>query len=357
MYVDKKLSGVEAVQTLSRLNRTYPGKNKTFVLDFFNKPEEVKEAFDPYYKTANLSDVSDPQMIFELQIKLDANSIYTTKEVDDFALAFFDPKGTQKAMSSAVKPATDRFKTRYKNAVQAIKSAKESLDFAKESQDESLIHNAEMDMKGAKQDKDELDLFKKDLNTFSKMYDFLSQIVDYGDEELEKLNAYAKGLLPNLVVGEYEPPIDLSDVAMTHFSLKNKKTHKIDLKGNEIRGIGEGGSGTARDPESDTIAHIVEKMNDLFAGELSDDDKVNYAKTITDKVMENQSAITQFTTNSREQAMLGDFPALMTDAIIDSMDVHQNMATQVLSDERVKVGFANLVLDMIYKQINQRPSL
>lgn len=357
MYVDKKLSGVEAVQTLSRLNRMYPGKTKTFVLDFFNKPEEVKEAFDPYYKTASLSDVSDPKMIFELQIKLDANSIYTAKEVEQFAQAFFDPKGTQAAMSSAVKPATDRFKTRYKNAIQAIKSAKDNLDFAKESKDESLIHNAEMDIKGAKQDKDELDLFKKDLNTFSKMYDFLSQIVDYGDEELEKLNAYAKGLLPNLVVGDYNPPIDLSDVAMTHFSLKNKKTHKIDLKGNDIRGIGEGGSGAARDPESDTIAHIVEKMNDLFAGELTDDDKVNYAKTITDKVMENKTAMTQFTTNSREQAMLGDFPTLMTDAIIDSMDVHQNIATQVLNNEKVKVGFANLVLDMIYKQINQNQSL
>lgn len=353
MYVDKKLSGVDAVQTLSRLNRTYPGKDKTFILDFYNQPEDIKEAFDPYYKSANLDAVTDPQLIFDLQIKLDSSSIYTRQEVEQFAQAFFDPKGTQAAMSAAVKPAADRFNHRYKTAVQAIKSAREALEMAKANQDETLIHNAEIDLKGAKEAKDELDIFKKDLGTFTRMYEFLSQIVDYGDADLEKLNAYAKGLWPNLVTGEYEPPIDLAEVEMTHYNIKNKKTYQIDLTGSEIRGIKEPGSAYGKDRKTDTLAHIIEVMNDLFAGELTDDDKLNYAHTVLDKVMEYDSFRQQVSVNTREQVMLGDFPGLVTDAVIDSLDVHQNLASQVLANEKTKAGFMNLILELAYAQLQQ----
>lgn len=356
MYVDKKLSGVDAVQTLSRLNRTYPGKDKTFILDFFNKPEEIKEAFDPYYTSAKLDAVTDPNLIFDLQIKLDSSSIYTQQEVDQFAKAFFDPKGTQAAMASAVKPASDRFNHRYKRVVQAINSARNALNMAKANQDEALIHNAEMDLKGSKEDKDELDIFKKDLGTFARMYEFLSQIVDYGDEELEKLNAFAKGLVPNLVTGEYEPPIDLSEVEMTHYNIKNQKTYNIDLTGSEIRGIKEPGSAYGKDRKADTLAHIVEVMNELFAGELTEDDKLNYAQTIRDKVMENEGVMAQFKVNTPEQTMLGDFPALITNAVIESMDNHQNMATQVLRNEQVQNGFARLILGMVYEHIGSASS-
>ncbi|QBZ83838.1 Type-1 restriction enzyme R protein [Hydrogenovibrio crunogenus] len=356
MYVDKKLSGVDAVQTLSRLNRTYPGKDKTFILDFFNKPEEIKEAFDPYYTSAKLDAVTDPNLIFDLQIKLDSSSIYTQQEVDQFAKAFFDPKGTQAAMASAVKPASDRFNHRYKRVVQAINSARDALNMAKANQDEALIHNAEMDLKGSKEDKDELDIFKKDLGTFARMYEFLSQIVDYGDEELEKLNAFAKGLVPNLVTGEYEPPIDLSEVEMTHYNIKNQKTYNIDLTGSEIRGIKEPGSAYGKDRKADTLAHIVEVMNELFAGELTEDDKLNYAQTIRDKVMENEGVMAQFKVNTPEQTMLGDFPALITNAVIESMDNHQNMATQVLRNEQVQNGFARLILGMVYEHISSASS-
>jgi type I restriction enzyme R subunit len=189
MYVDKKLHGVDAVQTLSRLNRTYPGKEVVFILDFYNEAEEIKESFEPYYRTATLTDVSDPNMIFELQMKLDANDIYTHNEVEQFAEAYFNPKGTQEAMSAAVKPAADRYKGRYKRALEALKSANTALDYAKENQDASGIHNAELDIKRAKEDKDALELFKKDLGTFIRMYEFLSQIVNYlsGTPEGEEL--------------------------------------------------------------------------------------------------------------------------------------------------------------------------
>lgn len=350
MYVDKKLSGVEAVQTLSRLNRTYPGKEVVFILDFFNDAEEIREAFEPYYKTATLTDVSDPNMIFVLQLKLDANNIYTQNEVEQFAKAYFDPKGTQEAMSAAVKPAADRFKGRYKSALEDVQSANTALANAKENKDESGIHNAELDIKRAKEDKDALDLFKKDLGTFVRMYEFLSQIVDYEDADLEKLSAYARGLLPNLKVIDLTPPIDISSVEMTHYSLRNKQVHAINLNGGYLDNISPG-AGVVAEPKTDTLDHIISILNELFGEGTTDKDQVNYLNTLKDKVMEDKKVVDQCKTNTKEQAMLGDFPSAVTDAVIGSLEAHNSLATKVLGDEKVREGLMRLVLNMIYTDL------
>src|SRR5690554_8086326 len=98
MYVDKKLQGVDCVQTLSRLNRIFPGK-QAFILDFFNDAQDILDAFLPYYDRAELTDVTDPQLIYDLQKKLDAEGIYYWSEVEAFALAFFDPKAAASKLS------------------------------------------------------------------------------------------------------------------------------------------------------------------------------------------------------------------------------------------------------------------
>ena len=101
MYVDKKLGGVECVQTLSRLNRTYPSKAETgtFVLDFFNAPEDILEAFQPYYQTAELADVTDPQIVFDLFEKLRASGIFLWSEVEQFCAAFFTKNKSNAAIA------------------------------------------------------------------------------------------------------------------------------------------------------------------------------------------------------------------------------------------------------------------
>jgi type I restriction enzyme R subunit len=350
MYVDKKLSGVDAVQTLSRLNRTYPGKEIVFILDFFNKAEDIQEAFEPYYSTATLTGVTDPNIIFDLQLKLDEQGIYTQSEIDQFAQAYFDPKGTQAAMAAAVKPASDRFKVRYKAALDAISHAKAGLANAKQNKIEAEIHNAERELSNAGEDKDALDLFKKDLTSFVRIYEFLSQIVSYEDVELEKRCAFARGVLPNIKTIDLDPPLDLGDIEMTHFAIKNRKTHTIDLKNGEIDPDGTGG-GKARDPKTELLEMIIKQLNDLFAGELTEDDKLNYALTIKDKVLENARVVEQVKNNTKEQAMLGDFPVALTDAIMESMDAHQSMAKQLLGQDEVRKRFSRLVLDMLYKEL------
>ena len=351
MYVDKKLGGVDCVQTLSRLNRTYSGKNQTFIIDFFNDTADIKEAFEPYYNTTEIEDVTDPNIVYEMQTKLESNSIFTPTEIESYANAFFRPKGMQKAMSSALKPALDRYKGRYKRALERIKNVKEQLKYAKEANNDKEIHNLTLALKEANEDKNSLDIFKKDMITFVRMYEFLSQIVDYADEELLKLAAFIKGLIPNLKTSDEKDPIDISLIELSHYKLNEQKTEAINLIGEDapLYGSDSGAGATPKDPEKELLSAIVGEMNLLFAGEWSDGDVLSYARTITGKVSENKQVMQQVTNNTKEQAMMGGFADAINDAVIDSLDAHQSLATQVLSEERVKRGFANIVYGLIAK--------
>jgi len=349
MYVDKKLGGVDCVQTLSRLNRTYPGKDQTFVLDFYNDIEDIQEAFEPYYKSTELEDVTDPNIIYDLEAKLANNTIFSSTDVEKFALAFFNPKGTQAAMTSAIKPAVDRYKSRYHEAVESIKRVKQLIKAAKKDKDDKSVHNYGLDLKEFNEGKSELDIFKKDLVTFIRMYEFLSQIVNYEDEDLEKLWAFIKHLIPNLKTYETKEPIDISSVELTHYKLHKQKDKDIELSGDgELPPINPGGA-VPRDPDTELLSEVVGEMNALFEGDLSDDDMLNYARTVKDKMMENDLVVSQVKNNTKEQAMMGGFAERLNDAVIDSLDAHQGLATQVLGEDRIRKGFADIVYGLMLK--------
>ncbi len=351
MYVDKKLGGVDCVQTLSRLNRTYAGKDQTFILDFYNEAEDIKEAFEPYYNTTEIEDVTDPNIVYDMQHKLDESDIFTTMDVENYAKAFFNPKGTQAAMSSAVKPAVDRYKNRYKLALESINGIKVNLAEAKKNKDDAGIHNYELDLKVANEDKNALDIFKKDLISFLRMYEFLSQIVDYADEDLLKLSAFVKALIPNLKTYDPKDPIDISQVQLSHYKLHKQKNQNIGLVGDEVElgSIGGVGSAVAKDPEKELLSAVLGHMNALFEGNLTDEDMINYANTIKDKILENDKVVEQVTNNTKEQAMMGGFAEAINSAVIDSLEVHQDLATQVLGKDRIRAGFADIVYELIAK--------
>jgi len=354
MYVDKKLGGVDCVQTLSRLNRTYAGKDQPFVLDFYNEAEEIQEAFEPYYKSTELEEVTDPNSIYDLQMKLEENDIFTAHDVEQFAKVFFVSKVSQAKITSALKPAVDRYSIGYKNVLAEIKKYTEAMEIAKREGDETAEHNYGLDLKSANEKKSELDIFKKDLTTFVRMYEFLSQIVDYADEELEKLWAFVKHLIPSLKSYRTNEPIDISMVALTHYKLQRQKEHNIALSGEEaeLSGINPGGA-VARDPEKALLSYVVEEMNSMFQGDFSSDDMLNYARTVKDKMAEDAKTVEQVRNNSQEQAMLGSFDTSMNNAIMDSLETHQNMATELLSNEKVALSFANLLYKMLKEDMKK----
>lgn len=265
MYVDKKLGGVECVQTLSRLNRVYPGKaaTGTFVLDFFNEPEDILNAFLSHYKTATLDDVSDPNLIFDLNEKLRAAGIFQWPEVEQFCTAFFQKSESNAALANICKPAVQRWQIRYKAALLAYQQSRDVLERTKRTRDAVLLANAENSYKTAKKDKDALEIFKKDLGTFVRFYEFMSQIVDYDDADLEKLSLYARNLGPLLreqLVDDDE--VDLSSVVLSHYRLSKIKQQDLAL-GEDSQGSyglkpGEGlGTAKARDRKEEFLSYII----------------------------------------------------------------------------------------------------
>jgi type I restriction enzyme R subunit len=324
----------------------------TFVLDFFNEPDDILSAFQPYYKTAELRDVSDPNLIHDLFQKLRAVGIFTWSEVEQFAEAFFVKSKSPAAIANICKPAVERWKVRYIEAVRNYKSSKEVFEAAKKSKQDVLIANAETQFKDAKKAKDVLDVFKKDLGTYVRFYEFMSQIVDYDDKDLEKLSIYARNLSP-LLRETYEDDeiVDLTNVEMTRYRLSKIRQRSLDLNEDEAEYGLKGGEalGTAKpkDKKEEQLSQIIEALNELFiTDELTDDDLLNYAHTVRDKLRENAIVMNQIANNTDEQAMLGDFPKALDDAILDSSDAHENQKLQLLSDPEKAKGFARLMFEL-----------
>lgn len=355
MYVDKKLNGVDCVQTLSRLNRIYPGKDEPFVLDFVNLPDDILGAFRPYYRTAELANVSDPNLVYELQDKLDAERIYTWQEVEAFADAFFDPKQTQDKLSYHTRPAVDRYRDRYKSMVANLKEVRRAEREVEKRGDKVQLANARKQLKQLGEDKDALDLFKKNLGTFVRFYEFMSQIIDYHDPDLEKLSVYARHLRPLLREERLDEEIDISSLQLTHYRLKKIAEHELNLKDGEedyrLKGADGLGSGTAHDPQKEALSRIIERLNELFAGEaLTDKDRLNYMNTIKDKVLENGKVVQQLDNNTREQIMIGDYPDAVQDAVMDSLHNHNDLASQLLQNPTISKEFARLLLEVILRE-------
>ncbi|MGM8898871.1 MULTISPECIES: type I restriction endonuclease subunit R [unclassified Psychrobacter] len=351
MYVDKKLTGVDCVQTLSRLNRTYKGKAEsgTFVLDFFNDPEDILDAFQPYYETATLVDVSDPDQVYDLYEKLRASGIFLWHEVEQFVDAFYSKNKSNAAISNICKPAVERWQKRYKLAREQAQHAKMILEQTKDTGNVVLMTNAENDYKGFKADQDALEIFKKDLGTFTRQYEFMSQIVDYDDKELEKLSLYARNLRPLLRESvDNEDDIDLTNIAMSHYRVS--KLHQQDLKLQEGSGELEagGGSGTAKpkDQKEELLSKVINRLNEVFAGEdFTDKDMINFQNTIWDKVTENEIVVKQFSNNSTDQIMLGGYPDAAMDALFESQEAYEGMTMHLLSNPDQFKKFIRLMLD------------
>jgi type I restriction enzyme R subunit len=363
MYVDKKLAGVECVQTLSRLNRTYPNKAETgtFVLDFFNEPDEILEAFQPYFQTAELLDVSDPNLIFALQDKLRAAGIFTWQEVEQFCTAFYVKNKSNAAIANICKPAVQRWQLRYKSAVEAFRLAKEMFERTLKTGDAVLMANAEKSLKECQKEKDALEIFKKDLGTFVRFYEFMSQIVDYDDTDLEKLSLYARNLRPMLRETLLdEDDIDLGNVVLSHYRVAKMRQQDLVLQENSQNHKlepGEGlGTAKPKDKKEEYLSLIINRLNEVFVtDQLTDKDMVNYAYTIRDKVGENIKVMMQIENNSAEHALLGDFSKAIDDAILGSSEAHQNQMMQLLADPSKAANFARIVFDMLVQGQARNP--
>jgi type I restriction enzyme R subunit len=348
MYVDKRLAGIQAVQTLSRLNRAYPGKDTTYVVDFVNDAEEVLAAFKAYYDTATLSNVTDPHLVYDLRSKLDAAGFYDDFEVDRVVAVELNPNAKQSELAAALEPVVSRILRRYKTAQEQLKSAK-----------------ARNDTKAAEDTQNELNalvLFKADLGAYQRIYAFLSQIFDYGNTAIEKRYWFFKRLLPLLEFGREREEIDLSNVILTHHHLKNLGKRTLPLAGDDnyptLDPLSGAGSGMVQQKQKAWLYEIITKVNELFEGELTDDDKLVYVNNVLKgKLMESDILVQQATNSTKQQ--FADSPDLakeIMNAIMDALAAHGTMSKQALGSERVRNGLKDVLLGpaQLYESLRGR---
>jgi type I restriction enzyme R subunit len=339
MYVDKQLSGVATVQTLSRLNRTAKGKDWTVVLDFVNDPQTVLADFQVYYKGCTLPVGTDPKLLLDLQVKLDALGVYTEGEVESFADAYFEAKGV-KLTHSKLRALLGSTLQRFAHMVQGAKHSGETKQM------------------------DALQMFVKDIQSFCNLYDFLSQIIPFGDNELEKRYVYFKHIMHDLrEILRTEIPkgeaLDLSTIQLTHFAVKKKGEPelKLDPDGDSTLTAGDGaGTGNPRDKEQILLSQLVEQLNLIFEGELTDGDLINYTHGIRDKVMEDADVALEAKSNTLDRFANGKVKKAIPNAIIAHMEKNQDMTRQVMASEDTMKKFISVITDLVYKEFEKTGS-
>ncbi|MPL88842.1 hypothetical protein SDC9_34871 [bioreactor metagenome] len=322
MYVDKKLSGVKAVQTLSRLNRMHPGKEDTFVLDFANDRQTILDSFQPYYEVTSVTEETDINHLYDLKARLDEFQVYWTQEIEAFANVYFDPKTKlnnpkqQKHLYAFTYPAVDRFK--------AIAE--------EEKQDE----------------------FKKGLRSWTNLYAFLSQIMPFIDSEFEKFYAYAKLLQTRLPKRELSESLHLDDeVALEYYRLQKIKEGSIELqKGEEgeLSGTTEAGLKRAKEEEA-LLSEIINVLNDRFGTEFEEADKLFFDQ-IEAELMEDETLQTQARVNKIDTFKFA-FNDKFIDKLIGRMDQNQEIFEKILEDKMFGDLVKELMMRKIYKKLNE----
>ncbi|TFD52189.1 type I restriction endonuclease subunit R [Cryobacterium frigoriphilum] len=323
MYVDKKLSGVTAVQTLSRLNRMAKGKDTTFVLDFVNDPEVIRDSFEPYFKDARLSAVTDPDIVHDMKAKLDSSGIYEEHEVEAAAMVKVLKKGNN-ALSAAVAPGRDRFNKRYGAAVLA----------------------------GDALEVDKLELFRGDVTAFVNAYDFLSQVINYEETTIEKHAIYFRALKQVIRETTRRSPIDLAGVALIGYGIKKHDTLDIALTDEvELDPLSATGSGKPVDPAMTRLMEAVEQLNQLFDDDtFTKVDTMAFLTHVKGKAAENDKISTQISANSEQQFLSSpDLGSTVTDAIITSGTNFESMVAEALNSDSKLAKIIELIGRALYR--------
>lgn len=315
MYVDKRVDGVQAVQTLSRLNRMIPGKENPFVLDFVNEAEDIYRAFKPYYDATSLQENSDFQKLEKLKHELDAAQIYFQSEVEAFARIFYKPIALQTPQDHAgmnlhLQPGVDRFK---------------ALD-----DDVKRGH------------------FREKLKGYVNIYSFMSQIMPYVDPTLEMLYSFGRFLLPHLELDRDTGPVKISDeVGLQYYRLRRIYSGEITLDDGDAQGVKsptDVGTGKAKE-EKVPLSEIIQVLNERFGTDFTEEDRF-FFEQIREKAVANEKVINLRRANPFDKFQLG-LRDLIEDLMVQRMSDNDKIVTRYMDDE----AFGDVAFGVLSKAI------
>ncbi|HEX9640702.1 MAG TPA: RNA-binding domain-containing protein, partial [Candidatus Krumholzibacteria bacterium] len=308
MYVDKKLGGVGAVQTLSRLNRTLPPDKKgTLVLDFANESEVIKAAFEPYYETTLLSEATDPNLLYEIQTRLGAFPVYSEADVEAFAKVYFDPKATQDRLYAVLGPLVERF-----------------LELSREEQHD----------------------FRGHLTDYVRLYAFLAQVLTFADTDLEKLYVFARHLRRLLPADRAELPREVQqNIDMESYRIQQTASGKIALE--RRPGVLEPVStkqGHGVTPEElETLSRIIAELNERFGLNLGPEHRVTLGQMM-EKLDDDAALDAAARVNTRENVRL-TFDQKVEHVIQEIVDSNFDLYKRITDDRAFGEAIKNFLFD------------
>ncbi|MDD5151104.1 MAG: DEAD/DEAH box helicase family protein [Flavobacterium sp.] len=328
MYVDKKLSGVKAVQTLSRLNRMCAGKEDTFVLDFANDTDEILNSFQPYYELTSIKENSDPNHLYDLKGEIEKANIIWESEINNFCNVFFKSAKTlsvseQGKLNSYIDPAVERFK-------------------------QLPLENSKDDVIGTEITQED---FKNTLQSFNRTYSFLTQIMPFSDVELEKLFTYTRFLYKKLPRTSENDKFKLGDeVSLEYYRLQKIAENNIVMEDQAVYELEGGGEAGIRLSKEDQVAlsEIIDVLNKKFGTEFSTADKL-YFDQIYEELIADDSLGLQAKSNTMENFKYG-FEDKFMDTTISRMEQNQDIFTKMMNDKE----FGNIVKDYMLKKVYQQ---
>ncbi len=302
MYVDKRLAGIQAVQTLSRLNRTHPLKEDTFVLDFVNDPEEIREAFKVYYEGTEMGEEVDPARMYAVKGELDASGIYLDEEVERFCAVYFKPKQRQstqdhQTMNAALDPAVSRF---------------EDLQ---------------------REDENQAELWRGKAQAFRNLYGFLSQIIPYQDSDLERLYVFLRHLAAKLPRRRSGPAYQFDDeVRLEYYRLQKISEGSISLAGGDthaLDGPTEVGSGAAHE-EALPLSQLIDVVNERFGTDFNQADQLFFDQ-IVEAAMSDDGLRQAAAVNPEDKFELV-FRNLLERIFVERMDQNEEIFVRYMND-------------------------
>ena len=310
MYVDKKLGWVMAVQTLSRLNRTCPWKEETFVLDFVNEAEDIQTAFQPYYQNTILTQTTDANKLYDLEQDIYDYYIFSKDDVNQFAKLYYKSASADKLNSFI-----DSVITSYLE-----KSEDEQFDF------------------------------KNQISKFVKDYAFISQIVTFSDNDLEKLYVFLKFLQKKLPHKKVELPLEvLQNINMDAYKIKKNFRWNIELddEDGELDPIVWDGIWKPKEDEKDRLSNIIQTVNDKFGTEFSTDDK-EILNSQFHRLKENESIQWLIKNDSRENAK-HMFDKIFEQELTNLVNNHFSLYKKINNDKEMEEYIKEKMFDVLYK--------
>ncbi len=355
MYVDKKIANdVEVVQTFSRLNRTAPGKDDTFIIDFVNEPENVLRAFAKYDAGAVIEDVQDPNVVYEIKQALDAQGLYVAQDLADFKAARFQTihdlaqakEPQHKALYAATERATRVYNQRLKVLQEAVATWETAFEKAHAQGDKAGMKAADHQRHQYGNQMKELLAFKDGLARFCGTYAYVAQLLDFGDPELENFAAFTK-LLYKRLIGVAREMVDLSGLVLTGYDITYRGPLPVGVEEPVLQPIGPGGQ-TKKGDDPHYLKEIIDRLNSIFGHATPVRDQAAFANQIASIAKESEAVVAQIENNTREQALKGNLPGAVEQGVVRALTSHQKLATLVLkSDKQAMSALTDVIYDLI----------